>query len=118
MPLSVDAYLSRRFHLARMNCWHLVRDAWLEMTGVDLGDLTPDRLTRDALTARFDDSRPLFTKLAFPADPCIVLMSAQGAVPHVGIYHRRRVLQMTMGGASYVPLEAATAGFSKVEYFK
>lgn len=114
----MDAYLARRFDLARQNCWHLVRDAWLELTGLDLGDRTPERITTAALIGRFDTDVPAFRRLQAPLDPCIVLMRSPGVVPHVGIFHKRRILQMTARGASFVPLEAATAGYREVSFYQ
>lgn len=118
MKLNVDAYLARRFHLARQNCWHLVRDAWLELTGDDLGDRTPERITAATLTGKFDTDVPAFRRLDGPQDPSIVLMRSPGVVPHVGIYHQRRVLQMTQRGASFVPLASATVGYSDVGFYR
>ena len=67
MRLDVDSYLARRFHLARQNCWHVLRDAWLELTGDDLGDRTPERLSHAALVGRFDSDVPAFVELPAPA---------------------------------------------------
>lgn len=116
--LDIDSYLARRFDLARQNCWHLVRDAWLELTGLDLGDRTPERITTAALVGRFASDVPAFRLLDQPAEPSIVLMRTPGAIPHVGVYHRRRVLQMTARGASFLPLAQATAGFDQVEFYQ
>jgi hypothetical protein len=118
MRLDVDSYLARRFDLATQNCWHLTRDAWLELTGRDLGDRTPARLTAAALIGRFDADVPAFRQLDAPAEPSIVLMRQRGAVPHVGVYHRARVLQMTQRGASFLPLEVATRGFADVSFYQ
>lgn len=111
MNLSVDTYLARRFHLARQNCWHVLRDGWLELTGVDLGDRTPEHLSRAALVGRFDSDVPAFLELPQPASPCIVLMRQPRLVPHVGLYWKRRVLQMAQGGPTYLPLAVATHGY-------
>lgn len=116
--LEVDRYLAWRFDLARCNCWHLARAAWLELTGRDLGDRTPDRISTAALLGRFDSDVPAFTRLPGPADPCLVLMRHAGAVPHVGVYYRRKVLQMRQRGPSYVALAEASAGFSQVEFYR
>jgi len=118
MRLNVDPYLSRRFDLAAQNCWHLVRDGWLELTGIDLGDRTPVRITTAALLGKFDTDVPAFRKIEKPESPCIVLMRSPGVIPHVGIFYKRRVLQMTQRGASYVPLENATSGYSEVGFYK
>lgn len=117
MNLSVDTYLARRFDLVRQNCWHVLRDGWLELTGVDLGDRTPVRITTAALVGRFDSDVPVFQELERPADPCIVLMRHPGMVPHVGLYWKRRVLQMAANGPSYLPIAAATAGYPKVGFY-
>lgn len=118
MTFSVDSYLARRFDLATQNCWHLVRDAWLELTGLDLGDRTPMAITKAALIGKFDTDVPAFRKLQGPESPCIVLMIRRGAIPHVGIFYKRRILQMAAGGASYLPIGPATAGFHEVGYYR
>lgn len=116
MRLDVDSYLTRRFDLARQNCWHVLRDAWLDLTGDDLGDRTPARITTAALIGQFDSDVPTFRKLDGPAEPSIVLMTHARLVPHVGLYWRRKVLQMASGGPSYLPLAAATAGYDVAFY--
>lgn len=118
MRLAVDSYLVRRFDRATQNCWHVARDAWLELTGVDLGDRTPAELTARALIARFDSDVPAFKRLPGPTDPCLVLMRRAGVVPHVGVYYRRRVLQMQVRGPSYVPLADACRGFGPPEFYR
>lgn len=115
--MDVSPYLAWRYHLTRCNCWHMVRAAWLDLTGRDLGERTPAQISFDALVGRFDTDVPAFHKLAGPQEPSIVLMRSPGAVPHVGVYHRRRVLQMTKQGASFMPLEAATRGYMSVEHY-
>ncbi len=118
MTFSVDRYLARRFDLANQNCWHLVRDAWLELTHVDLGDRTPAQITKAALIGRFDTDVPGFRRLPGPESPSIVLMIRRGAVPHVGIFYKRRILQMAISGPSYLPIGPATAGFHEVGYYR
>lgn len=116
--LNVDHYLAWRFDLVKRNCWHLTQAAWLDLTGNDLGDRTPDRITAATLSGRFDTDVPEFTRLPAAADPCIVLMRAPGSVPHVGVFYRGRVLQMTSGGASFLPLPVATRGYPSVEFYR
>lgn len=113
--INIDAYLALRFHIVKRNCWHLVRAAWLELTGLDLGDLTPARITAEALCGAVGASEPRFKMLDQVSDPCIVLMHRPGATPHVGLYYRGRVLQMTPKGASYMPLDIACFGYLKDE---
>jgi hypothetical protein len=115
---SVDPYLARAYSLADMNCWHMVRDAWLELTGIDLGDRTPARITAATLNATFGSDVPAFERLDGAQSPCLVLMRSPGAVPHVGLFLRGRVLQMTAAGASYMPLAVATAGFREIGFYR
>ena len=116
--LEVDRYLARRFHHIRQNCWHMTRDAWLELTGEDIAIGDTEQQTYAALSARYCAGAAERKRLEGPADPCLVLMRSPGAVPHVGVYYLARVLQMTARGASYVGLEAATAGFRDVEFYR
>lgn len=120
MPrLRIDAYLARRFDIVTQNCWHVARDAWFELTGTDLGDRTPEKVTRKALLGRFESDVPTFTKLDGPDDPCIVLMrDGVEVVPHVGIFYRGKVLQMAHSGVSYLPLHLARSDFDSVEFYR
>ena len=112
-------YLGRRFDLARQNCWHVARDAWMDLTGRDLGDRTPERLSRAALTGRFDHDVPAgFELLPGPAEPCLVLMTRPSEVPHVGVFTRGRILQMQPGGVTFLPVGRATVGFVEVGYYR
>jgi hypothetical protein len=116
--IDVDAYLGWQFDLATRNCWHLVRAGWKDLTGVDLGDRTPDRITTGALLDQFSNDVPAFTLLEKPESPSIVLMRRPGAVPHVGLFIRGRVLQMTPQGSSYMPPSVACEGWPSVEYYR
>lgn len=116
--LDIDSYMGRTFHIRDYNCWHLLQDAWRDLTGRDLGDRTPIRVTFAALIGRFDTDVPEFTELPGPKDPSLVLMRRSGTVPHCGVYVRGRVLQMTPTGVSYLPVEVATAGFAQVGFYE
>lgn len=116
--LDIESYLSRRFDIVSMNCWHLVHDAWFELTGEDLGWRTAGNMLRAAIKGKFDGSIARFEKLEAPQEPCIVLMRRPGAVPHVGIFYKRKILQMTTRGASYIPLDAATTGYRDVSFYR
>jgi hypothetical protein len=118
MSFSVDPYLSRTFHRVRSHCWHLTRDAWLELTGEDIGARIDDELGYAALAARFGSGTDGFEKLDGPRDPCLVMLTTPGRVPHCGVFYRGRLLQLARSGASWLPLEVATAGFSRVEFYR
>ena len=114
---SVDPYLDRRFHLARYNCWHFAREVWLDLTGEDLGDRTPETITRAALVGRFDADVPTFRPLDRPAEPCLALMTRSGDVPHVGVYVGGKVLQITRTGVTHLPILQARAGFEQMRFY-
>jgi hypothetical protein len=117
--LDIDRYLAKRFHWEHYNCWHMLQEAWQELTGEDLGDLSPELVTKAALIGQFDIHVPRFERLDTPADPCIVLMRFATAVPHVGLYTGRRVLQIKReNGATYLPLNMATMGWPVVEFYR
>jgi hypothetical protein len=92
-----DDYLTRQFDLRQYNCWHLVRDVWRDMTGVDLGDLTPPATDVPSLDAAAWDAAagPRFERLGQPRQPCVVLMRRRREMPHVGVLMRWRLLHMT-----------------------
>lgn len=118
MRIDVDKYLSWSFHLAERNCWHMLRAAWLDLTGQDLGDRTPELITKSALLGRFETDVPAFRLLDGPEDPSIVLMTRRGVVPHVGAFFGGRILQVTPAGASYLPPAQACVGFELVRYYR
>lgn len=131
----VDNYLAKRFDLKTYNCWHFVRDVWLELTGQDLRDWSPTEPTRDNLQAAFRDGALTFTKvmqlhtpdgrlvslvrenISYIMQPLIVLMSNPSQVSHVGVLFEGRVLQLRQQGVMYQYFDAATAGFSHVEFY-
>lgn len=117
MSFSVDAYLGRSFDEVRYNCWDLLRDAWLELTGEDLGCRTPVPASPLAMRRRFDQEEAEFARLEQPRSPCIVLMRRPRATPHVGLFWQRRVLHIQPGGARYDRLADARLGFSDVRFY-
>lgn len=114
-----DDYMTRRFDLARYNCWHLVRDVWRDMTGVDLGDLTPPRTDRASLAEAAWEATDgtQFVRLERAEYPCIVLMRSRRRQPHVGILMRRRVLHLTERGVLYQALYNMAREYESVEFY-
>lgn len=111
--------MTRRFDLKRSNCWHLVRDVWRDMTGQDLGDLTPARVHRGALNSAVDAAAdgPGFQALDAPRERCLVLLRRRKDMPHVGVLLRGKLLHMTPEGVRHEPLAYAALGFSVVEFY-
>ena len=114
--MNVDAWLTRQPR--GENCWQAVQAIWLELTGVDLGDRTPERMAKEALIGRFASDVPGFVRHRSPVDPSIVLMQSPGTVPHVGVYVRGKVLQLWAGRYSFLPLPSATAGWKEVGFYR
>lgn len=107
---SVDPYLGREYRRAQYECWDLLRDAWLELTGFDMGE-------RPAAAGAALSVWRHFRQLAVPVSPSVVLMRRPRAVPHVGLFWRGRVLHIQPEGARYEPLERASFGFTEIGFY-
>jgi hypothetical protein len=119
MSFAVDKYLDRKFNLQNYNCWDLVREAWLELKGVDVGNRTPNPPTALSRIKRFRDQEKDFTKLEKPESPCIALFKRPKLIPHVGIYYKGKVLHLPETGAAYQAVELIMkTGFTQVGYYK
>lgn len=114
--LQSDRYMGRVFHPENYTCWDLLREAWLDLTGVDIGDRTPHPATIMSLRERVDRDTGDFQRLDAPRTPCIVLMRQRRAVPHVGLYWRGRVLHLRPPGVRFERLVDASRGFSQVSF--
>lgn len=114
-----DDYMARRFDLKRYNCWHLVREVWADMTGTDLGDLTPARLDTGSLdeAAEQHSDGPAFERLDRSREPCIVLLRRRRDMPHVGVLLRGRLLHITAQGVRHQALLDVAEQFASVEFY-
>lgn len=119
-PIHSDDYLHRTFDMRTSNCWHLVRDVWRAMTGVDLGDLTPDETDAasldDAVWAAVEG--PHFIQLERPEQPCIVLMRRRREMPHVGVLIRWRLLHNTPKGVRNPWWSDVAREWDSLEYYR
>jgi hypothetical protein len=119
-PIHSDDYMGRTFDMRTSNCWHLVRDVWMAMTGVDLGDLTPERTDTssldDAVWAAVDGHR--FIQLERPEQPCIVLMRRRREMPHVGVLVRWRLLHNTPKGVRNPWWSDVAREWDSLEYYR
>lgn len=115
---SVDHYFFKQYDKVNYNCVHLLKEAWLEETGQDIGPaLEGWILPPSERHIRWKDRRD-WKRLDEPRTPCMVLMSRVGlAEPHVGIYLRGRVLHIHRIATEYVPIEVAARGFSKIRFY-
>lgn len=124
--VDVAKYLTgREFHWRNYNCFHFVRDVWLDLTGVDLGDLSPTEATPGSMQGAFTAGEEALlgankvARIPRPVDPCIVLMLRPRVLNHVGIFTQRRVLHLAP--RLQVRLEdfkLATMSFNEVRFYK
>ncbi len=126
--LDINKYLSKSYSVRSYNCFSLVRDVWLEITGTDLGKQTPDNpevrggvvTTLQALEYNHTALQVAntLTRLDTPEDPCLVLLQRARLEPHIGVFYRGRVLHLNRSGAYYVPLGQITPGYPSVSYYR
>jgi hypothetical protein len=116
--ICADDYLGRKFDRRRYNCWAFVRDVWRDMTGVDLGDLSPASVAVEALAqaAGAEAQGPRFRRVEPDSSngPCLVLAERRGWMPHIGVLLRARVLHLRATGAGYDALCDFAQGFERV----
>lgn len=114
---NADLYMDRRFNLVNNNCWHLVKDVWLELTGVDLEDFTPQTPTKTSCWVATTEAQSRFRELSEPESPCIVLMQRAIDIPHIGVYIDGKLLHLRPTGTIWQPLEIARIGFPVLLYY-
>jgi hypothetical protein len=116
--ICADDYLDRRFDRRHFNCWHFVRDVWRDMTGVDLGDLSPSSVAVEALAqaAGAEAQGPRFRRVEPDSSkgPCLVLAERRGWMPHIGVLLRARVLHLRATGTGYDAMRDFAQGFERV----
>ena len=119
MMISVDKYLSKKHDMRQYNCWDFIREAWLEITGEDIGHRTPSSGSRADMIRRFQREEQEFQRLDKCEDPCIVLFLRENKLPHVGIYIRGRVLHLPEKNyAKYEKIEIVSMCFKEVKFYK
>lgn len=118
MSSLVDRYLQKEFNAKHYNCFAFVRDIWLELTNVDLGDQTPPEQNISVYNQKALKVANTLTSLSCPQDPCLVLLQRARLEPHIGVHYRGRVLHLSRTGAYYMPLDQVSAGYTQVSYYK
>lgn len=117
MIFSTDKYLGKEYRQSTYNCWHFVREVWMELTGVDLKDQTPKNYCIEAYNKQATDFAATLTKVDKPQDPCLVLMQRQRIEPHIGVFYKGRLLHLNIHGAQYRPLDQITVPYPTVTYY-
>jgi hypothetical protein len=110
VTLKIDRYLGRTYVAGQYECWDLVREAWLELTGFDIGGRPRDPVAALAIWRHF-------RKLTGPISPSIVMMRQRRAVPHVGLFLGARVLHIGPAGVRYERLASATLGIAQIGFY-
>lgn len=115
--MSVDKYLHLRYDKRAFNCAHFASMVWEDLTGQDLAlnlaGFSGPQAERKVNMAQLR----VFTRLAAPVSPCIVLLSRPRTEPHVGVYLRGKVLHITEAGVAFDFVEVASTGFPNVRYY-
>lgn len=102
MTLDVDYYLTRRFCRRSYNCWHFVKDVWMDLCGSPLVDTNTDN----------------YVQIESPVSPCLVLMQGRDPTPHAGVYYKGKILHMQQIGPRYQAQHLATLGFQTVSFYR
>lgn len=102
----VDRWLDRKFQPGPhgYNCFAFARDVWVELTGVDLGQQTPEHRSAALYQDRALQVANTLQPLEKPASPCLVLLLGARTEPHVGVYYRNKILHLNEKGVYYQPL--------------
>lgn len=114
----LDKYLSKTFNHRNYNCYHFVREVWLELTGIDLGDQAPETVSAQSYTEKALQVANTLERLQSPSDPCIVLLQRARIEPHIGVYVDGKVLHLTRTGAYFMTLNQVTPGYPTVSFYK
>lgn len=116
---SVDTFLDRQYHRKTYNCWHLTDDVWFAATGQRLSDRIPKSLSDSSDPAGV--TRAIyrsFEVLPKPISPCLAVMQSVGAVVHIGVYIRGRVLHITELGVEHARLQALRPRFRQIRFIR
>lgn len=115
--MSLDVFLGRPYQREDFPCARLAVDVWRHLTGRDATPVVEGFLVPGRERSRLGIAKGV-TVLARPEDPCFVLVRAGRRDPHVGVFHRGKVIHFAQNRrVEYQPPEVMTAGYSKVRYF-
>lgn len=115
--MSLDRFLGRTYHRRRYNCAHLAIDVWEHLTGRQVADSVAGFLVPGATPAVLGHVEAV-RMLRVPVDPCFVLMRSPTREPHVGVFHRGRIIHFASGRkVQFQPPDVVTFGYSRVRYF-
>lgn len=114
----IDGLLAKRHDGDIYQCGHFVRDCWRELLGRELPAAFEAFLLPDGHRTALQELRGTFERLDSPQSPCICVYRRMKGRPHVGMYWRGRVLEITQMGAKYVPPHVIEMRFNAVRYYR
>lgn len=113
----INNLLRKKFDMRTYNCWHFTRDAWLALTGHDLGDRMSAVALPSAMIEKIEEQVKTLTEIEQPQSPCIVVFSGPRVVPHIGVFYDGKLLQIGKEGATYAPLHVTARHFPEARYY-
>lgn len=113
----VEPYMGKAFDAKHYNCWHFVREAWKDLTSLDLGDQVPEHRSPQTYTEQALKVANTMIRLDKPVSPCLVLMQRKRIEPHVGIFYQNKVLHLNINGVEYRALDQVTAKYPQVSFY-
>jgi hypothetical protein len=112
--IQVDRWLDRT-RSQHYRCFDFVREVWLATFGEDVGDRLKHFLNERQFALSDIKKCKVLNK---PVDPCFVLMQRDRRIePHIGIWHRGKVLHLAGTGAQYLRLEAVAFRYTRITFF-
>ncbi len=112
----VDKYLDEnKYDVHNNNCGHFVSKVWKDLTGQDVSPLITPFVNGD--TTELLKHRNEFHQIPKPESPCLVVMHAQHADSHVGIFVEGRLLHFTEAGVVFEQLSMFTP-YWRLTYYK
>lgn len=113
----INKYLLKTYDRVNYNCWSFAQEVWAELTGVDLGNQTPEVRTPQAYTEKAERFSASLQRLAAPVSPCLVLFQRANAEPHVGVFYKGNVLHLREQGAQYRPLSQVASTYPQISFY-
>jgi 1-deoxy-D-xylulose 5-phosphate reductoisomerase len=112
----MDEFFSRSFDESNYTCWDFALEVWAHLTGQQMPRVL-EAFNPEAMRSALDQCKVTFKPIPAAVSPCFVLFERTGTPPHVGIFHKGKVLHMNRQGVFYVPVKQAGQGFQKVSYY-
>ena len=117
MP-SVDALLGKIHRGESYQCGHFVRDAWKHLTGDDLSDEFEGFLLPVGERTALKGVKARFKRVSRPVRPCVAVFRRLSGRPHVGMWYKGKILELSQSGAAYVPLHVVSRRFTSVRFYE